>query len=575
MDRRKMLKTLGGGALLAGVAPYIITSKTKEVQAAEVGGDIGINGKKVIGPPTKPWVQALPIPASKKPQTKMKGKAPDTRGMQFYNIFPAVDFYEFDVKEVNYSFHPDLPLNKMWGYDGLPSASKITAHYGRPVMVRFHNNLPKNHKGWASTSMTTHLHNGHTGSESDGFTTDFHGPGTYRDHHYPQMLSGGDEREEQGTLWFHDHMMDFTSHNTYKGLAGLYTIFSEKDSGDEQDTNGKALRLPSGDYDIPLVFSDRQFDKDGTLFFDPADMNGFVGDRIGVNGALQPFFKVARRKYRFRILATGPARWYGYRLSDGSNFTLVATDGNLLEKPIVMNKILGAPAERWDIIIDFSKYKKGDKLYMEDYVEMVDGRGPIGTKKVPFPMLRFDIDSDAKDESRVLLGGNPVVKQCDYPDMLPVKVVREMKLENEDGMWTVNGRLFDPEHVEWNIEEGVAEQWNITSLGDWGHPMHIHREEFRILSRDGKAVRPEESGRKDMVKLLPIQETGLGSQSTVSLYVRFNDMLGKYMSHCHNVVHEDHAMMIRFDVHKAGSVGGPDVIMDPATKPRKDGAAHS
>ena len=572
MNRRKMLKTLGGGALLAGVAPYIITSKTKEVQAAEVGGDIGINGKKVIGPPTKPWVQALPIPASKKPQTKMKGVQPDTRGFQFYDQFPAVDFYEFDVKEVNYSFHPALPLNKMWGYDGLPGVAKITAYYGRPTMVRFHNNLPKDHKGWASTSMTTHLHNGHTGSESDGFTTDFHGPGTYRDHHYPQMLSGGDWREALGTLWFHDHMMDFTSHNTYKGLAGLYTVFNERDSGDEQDSNGKALRFPSGDYDIPLVFSDRQFDKDGQLVFDAADMNGFVGDRVAVNGALQPFFKVARRKYRFRLLPPGPARWYGFRLSDGSNFTLIATDGNLLEHPIEMNKILAGVAERWDIIVDFSKYKKGDKIYLEDYVEMVDGRGPIGTKKVPFPMLRFDIDSDAKDESRI---GEPHKRLIDYPDMYPVKVVREMRLENEDGMWTVNGQLFDPEHVEYTCKEGEAEIWNITSLGDWGHPLHIHREEFRILSRDGKAVRPEESGRKDMVKLLPVQETGLGSQSTVSLYVRFNDMLGKYMSHCHNVVHEDHAMMIRFDVVKANSGSDAKVILDPATAPRKDGAAHS
>ena len=135
------------------------------------------------------------------------------------------------------------------------------------------------------------------------------------------------------------------------------------------------------------------------------------------------------------------------------------------------------------------------------------------------------------------------------PQMRPVVRTREWNFSNVDGAWTVNGELFDPERVDAVVQVNTAEYWDLTSFGDWAHPIHIHREEFRIISRgDEHPVPPEEQGRKDTVKLMPLSETGLGLSNSVRLYFDFRDMKGRYMMHCHNTIHEDHAMMVRFDV---------------------------
>lgn len=539
MDRRKMLKTLGGGALLAGVAPFIITSKKGAAQAQEAG-----EPPTVIGPPTKPFTIPLPMPVVAKP-IKALNPVPDTSVFQFYKDFPVKEYYNMVAKEALHSFHPSLPLNKIWGYDGIFPGPHFMARYGTPMIVRIHNNLPANHKGYGRNYITTHLHNGHTGSESDGFTTDFYGPGKYHDHHYAQMLSGGDPNEALGTLWYHDHCMDFTATNTYRGLIGTYWLFDDVDSGDETDTNPRALRLPSGKYDIPIVLADKQFNEDGALIFDQTDMNGFVGDRVTVNGVIQPYFKVARRKYRLRFLVANPSRWYGIQITINNEkqpFQMIASDGNLLAAPIIINKFVIAPAERYDIVVDFSKYKIGDQILVQNYTEQGDGRGPTGVLADPVALLRFDVDRDAKDPSVV------PEKLREMPAMRPVTNIREWNFTNEDGTWMINGELFDPERVSARIKVNTAEYWDLTSLGDWGHPVHIHREEFRIISRDGLSPAPEEQGRKDVIKLMPINDTGLGYASSARLYFDFRDMMGRYMMHCHNTVHEDHAMMIRFDV---------------------------
>src|SRR5262249_41984461 len=179
--------------------------------------------------------------------------------------------------------------------------------------------------------ITVHLHNGHTASESDGFAGDYFAPGcapdcspgSWKDNHYPNIYAGydqfpltnGDPNEAQYTYWYHDHRAMFTAANTYKGLAGMYWLFDDRDSGNETDPNPNALRLPSGYgvHDIPLVFSDKNFCPDGTLFILP---NGVVlpGDKWCVNGAIQTYLPVKRRKYRFRLLNTGPSRTRTHQL---------------------------------------------------------------------------------------------------------------------------------------------------------------------------------------------------------------------------------------------------------------------
>ena len=541
LTRRHFLKLGAAGGLIAS-APYIMTGKksaiTADAYAMEPGHGEGEGGNRFTSPPTPAFVVPLPLPIVPKPVAALS-PAPDTSKFQRYNQFPAKEFYDIDVKEALHSFHPALPLNTIWGYNGTLPGPHFQARYGRPMIVRFRNNLPAASTGFGDPNIIVHLHNGHSGSESDGFTGDFYPSGQYKDHHYPHMLAGNDPNEAMGSLWYHDHRLDFTAANTYKGLVGTFNLYDEVDSGDETDTNPRALRLPSGAYDVPLFLADKQFDSNGALVFSQTDLNGFIGDRFTVNGVIQPYFKVARRKYRFRLYNGGPARWYGIKLSTGQSFQLVATDGNLLDKPITIREFIHSPAERFDIIVDFSQYRIGDQIVLQNFLSHTTGRGPNeGRLATPIQLMRFDVDRDAADPSRV----PATLRTLPSINLNEVVRTRNWEFSNEDGAWTVNGRVFDLNRVDAVVKQGTAEIWNLEGGAgpEWSHPIHIHMEEFRILSRDGGGVPAIERGRKDVVQL--------GTNESARIFMRFRDMQGKYMMHCHNTIHEDHAMMIRFDV---------------------------
>jgi FtsP/CotA-like multicopper oxidase with cupredoxin domain len=377
-------------------------------------------------------------------------------------------------------------------------------------------------------------------------------PGTYKDHLYPNCYAGydqhpatdGDPREALGTLWYHDHRFDFTSQNIYKGLAGFYLLFDELDSGNENDPNPAALRLPSGvgRYDIPLVFQDRQFDSGGYIAFDQFETDGILGDKFCVNGKIQPYFSVERRKYRFRMLNASLSRFYEYYLVSNDvdrPFTYIANDGNLLPKPLTMTKVRIAPAERADLVIDFASYPLGSKLYIVNRLEQTSGRGPSGRLLTPgTQVLRFDVDAEPAqpDLSRV----PALLRELPPINLAEVVRVRRWKFDRVNNVWSVNGKLFDMYEPAARPKKGTAEIWELRVEGEWTHPVHIHFEEGRILSRNGVAPPLHEQGRKDVYSVK--------GEEVVRVFIRFRDYVGKYVMHCHNLVHEDHAMMVRWDI---------------------------
>jgi FtsP/CotA-like multicopper oxidase with cupredoxin domain len=338
--------------------------------------------------------------------------------------------------------------------------------------------------------------------------------------------------------------MDYTEQNVYRGMIGSYILFDEIDSGNENDPNPQALRLPSGvgTYDQVLMISDVQFDASGNMVFNPMSENkGHLGNKITVNGKIQPYFRVQRRKYRFRFVDASVARFYEFYLMNGTNsedFQYIANDGNLLEAPLTMNRVRLAPGERSDIVIDFSKYPLGTKLYLVNRLAMKDGRGPEGLVSRGTEVLRFDVAANptTPDNSRVpeRLREQPPI------DLSQVTKRRFWDFDKKNSMWAVNSELFDVEKPAAVIPKGSTEIWTLQGHGSWFHPIHIHMEEFRILSRNGKAPPPHERGRKDVVALAPDER--------VEVLIKFRDFTGKYVMHCHNLSHEDHAMMIRFDV---------------------------
>jgi manganese oxidase len=512
-------------------------------------------------------------------------------------------------------FHPNLPEiqpNKFWTFDGVPF-KLLKTRYGEPVLFRHHNRLPvdpADNGGFGRHTITTHHHNGHNPAESDGFAGAFFFPGQYYDYRWPLTLAGtdtinsdatdkmacapddsggtykvpGDWHETESTMWFHDHMIDFTSQNVYKGNAAMMNLYSGVDRGNEEIDDGVNFRLPSGtaaswgntDYDVNLIMSEKALDPSGQMYFDIFNFDGFVGDMMTVNAAYKPYLEVERRKYRFRILNASVSRFFRFCLSDGSPFYWIGNDGNLLDHPLVVSQLdEQGIAERYDIVVDFSKYKNGDKVWLTNLCEHSDGLKPNGSVRladalagksldpVVGKVLEFRIvrDPAKPDKSQVPARMIPLVERK--------PVVRERTFVFGRGgggdatqPWTVKtgggpGLNADVARRSAAPKPGTAEIWHLVNGGGgWDHPVHIHFEEGQTLARNGGTPPDwERFGRKDVWRLRP--------SGSVSVYLQFREFSGTYVEHCHNTVHEDHAMLIRWDIN-----GGPTPLPTPMPTPQ-------
>jgi FtsP/CotA-like multicopper oxidase with cupredoxin domain len=577
-----------------------------------------IPGNQTASPPTTPFIDPLPImPIAKTvnfldpapticPNTaagEVRAACHQAPPLGF--AFPPPRLYQFTQKQFTVRQTSDgrLPKQTIWGFDdgfsgAVSPGPTYQANYGIPQLTRNTNALPAvtqvNNTGFGFPSVTTHLHNGHTPSESDGNPCDFYTAGHFCDQYYPNVLAGfnstnppnGDINEALSTLWYHDHRVDFTSQNTYKGLLGFYLLFNQFDTGSDQT----GFRLPSfPKHDIPLAFADKIYDPtSGQLVFDLFNLDGILGDKFLVNGVIQPFLNVEPRRYRFRLLDTGPSRFYEFFLTDPSNlsatnpFFVIANDGNLLPNPVQVASVRIGVAERVDVIIDFRNFA-GKTLYLENRLNQLNGQGPVpvdsqigsqsdpsaectfqtltgaqqlGGQTVPsiLPagagnlLLQFRVSGTPVTDESVDLATNPTFYQLPSTTDEP-RIVRTFKFDRLNGQWSINGQFMDcgigpsgfSETFRFAVRQNSVEQWLLTNLtGNWTHPVHIHLEEHQILSRNRGAVSAVERSRKDVTQLHPNER--------VQLFFRFRDWLGKYPIHCHNVVHEDHAMMALWHV---------------------------
>jgi FtsP/CotA-like multicopper oxidase with cupredoxin domain len=520
-----------------------------------------------------------------------------------------------------FRFHPALPeirSDKVWTWNGRLPPPLVIGRYGEPILYRNHNRLPNSNAqngGFGRNTITTHYHNGHTPAESDGFANAFFYPGQYYDYRWPLVLAGhdsintlatdpragaptdngkiknvpGDWREIESTMWFHDHMLDFTAQNVYKGNAAMFNLYSSVDRGDESIEDGVNLRLPSGygngktwanlDYDVNLMVAEKALDPSGQMFFDIFQLDGFVGDMMTVNFAYKPFFEVEPRKYRFRILNASVSRFFKIALADARGtavpFYWIANDGNLFTEPLLVKEMdEQGIAERYDIVVDFSSFKN-QKLWLVNLCEHQDGKKPaadrtlgdtLGGKSADpcvgkFLEFRVVKELAGPDKSQV------PAKMMELPDWRSVPIARERRFEfgrsggAEDKPWTVkvdNGtaRPADMANISAAPKPGTAEIWTLVNGGGgWDHPIHIHFEEGQTLSRNGKPPPAwEANGRKDVWRLRP--------SGTVKIFLQFREFAGTFMEHCHNTQHEDHAMLLRWDIN-----GGAKALPTPIPSP--------
>lgn len=513
---------------------------------------------EIQSPPTRPFLTTLPIPPVA--QTVTPFASPDCANF----IRPQTRFFTIVEEQRLLQVHPDLPPTALWRYRDVNTPSSSTSalgptfkarqaqNVGEGEIVRFLNQLPANHQGFGVPHTTVHLHGGHQEARSDGFPNLDFGPGEQFDYCYPNLVPGfltgpREEGDVPGINWYHDHLLDFTGPNVYRGLAGFHLVFDELDSDNENDPNPNALRLPSGQFDIPLAFQDKLFNADGSLFYDPLNHDGFLGDKFLVNGAIQPFLRVKRRKYRFRCLNASNARFYRLYMAktNGQTFPFhrIGSDAGLLSRPLrnVRNFQFG-PAERVDIVIDFRQFQEGDEVFLENRLLQEDGRGPKKTLARGTSILKFIVEGSVPDPSRV----PNVLRPFDAitENVLANATVKTAVFERRRGAWVINGEFVDLDRPLLTSRINTPEIWHlINKSGGWFHPIHLHLEFMHVLRLNGQLPPLEIRdgiAKKDVVILGPNDEA--------DVFVTFRDFPGPFVFHCHTLEHEDMFMMARFDV---------------------------
>ena len=550
--------------------------------------------------------------------------------------------------------------NNAPAYGTLP-APLIKARYGEPMICRIYNNLPTDptkNNGFGRNESSLHFHNAHNGAESDGACNAFHFPGTFYDYRwsttlarrdkdpyktpgdrrasgpFPELAGGlklvaGDYRELQGTMWYHDHRFFYTAENVYKGSAGMINYYSGPDRGAEHVTDGVNLKLPSGtrlewgniDFDVNLLVSDAATRQDGQLFFDIFTTDGFVGDMLLVNHQYAPFMNVLPRKYRFRILNACMSRFVRLALADQNGnvvpFQFIANDGNLLVNPVNLSSLEEqGVAERYDIVVDFSRFGFGSKIRLVNILRQIDGRMPAGSVSmsnalagVPDdpavgPILEFrvvgsvqSIDDPTKTNTgapsaviKPLNGGLPLTTQIPLQAPVRERVVEFGRVNTGDSRnpltgqctpdcpagqpfpWTikVNGQAahsMNANRISLLIPKpGEIEHWTYINGGSgWDHPIHLHFEEGVTIDRPNGSIGPtEKMVRKDVWRLRP--------GGKVKFQVQFGEYGGSYVNHCHNTVHEDFAMLLRYQIL---SDQGPQLTVTPTPNPSLDGVTFT
>ncbi|HKU78069.1 MAG TPA: multicopper oxidase family protein [Pyrinomonadaceae bacterium] len=615
ISRRNVLKIGAAAGAATVLAPTILKS----------GSALGFQGSVPIplvqcnaapnnrSPSHVPFVDELPIPfpAIDHPLSPMPtqnantgaGEWPRAAHQRWAQFTPAQVTTELIARPGLHRFHSQWGQSYVWGFNGVYPAPTVLNRYGKPTIVRFRNSLPPNGDNtFGHPEITIHLHNGHHGSESDGFAGDFFPSGFWKDNLYPNCYAGldtfggnGDPREKMGTFWFHDHRAEKTLQNNVLGLNGMFIVYDETDPGHEHPSNG-SLQLPGyyGVTDIPLILTEKRFcplDAQGRNEM----VNAAGGDKWIVNGAIQPRMTVRRRKYRFRILSTGPttAQW-DLRLfgPDGGikTMTVVATDANFLEHPIPVdaganaansNSVLGATiqvqgairvnvAERYDVIIDFSQFNANDKVYLTDArIQNVNLNPPTQPLNIPPAGFLTNIDIgnvimrfDVVEREAWFPKDTPPIPEtlCTYPPICEPDTTFQWNFDRDPvgtvpRLFKVNQRVFDPNVPQHCILKGTCEEWlinnntpNADGPTNWAHPVHIHFEEFRILKRfaivggifQEVPVTPLSTGRKDVTKVEP------GEAALIRM--NFRDYIGRYLIHCHNMGHEDAFMMVHWEI---------------------------
>jgi len=501
-------------------------------------------------------------------------------------IINGAPYFEVTMTEFQQTLHSELPPSTVWGYNGSYPGPTMLARSQQRLYVRWINQLPTSHLFVVDTTLVgteppspevravVHLHGGHVPSESDGGPLAWFTPGNSALYFYPQ-------NQDASMLLYHDHAMGITRLNVYAGLVGIWLI---------RDPQEDHMNLPSGEYEVPVAIQDKSFFDDGALLYPETVEPEFFGNAAVVNGKVWPYLDVAPRKYRLRFVNGCNARFVNIKLLEsdadgnifdpevpGPAFNQIGTDGGFLPAPVMLNdpgdasspRLLLAPAERADCIVDFSDYQGR-------YFVLHNNAG------TPFKFLGQPDDEEPLPEIMLFrVGSTPVADPSSFQSRIPgFQYIRESSsrqtrdltlsesIDSQGRLLTLlGGHRFDDPVTELP-QLGTTEIWRMINLTEDSHPIHLHLVMFQILDRQpfdvdeynnsgnlvftGPAVPPDpnEAGWKDTFRANP------GQVSRV--IATYRDYTGDYVWHCHILEHEDHEMMRPFTVVTGSSFAGAD-----------------
>lgn len=411
------------------------------------------------------------------------------------------------------------------GFNGTYLGPTIRARKGQRVRVEVSNELGE--------TTTTHWHGMHLPAAMDGGPHQPIEPGSTWSPHWTVNNAAA-------TLWYHPHTMGKTAEQVYSGLAGLFLV---------DDENSDRLGLPNtyGVDDIPLIVQDRSFDDDGNLTYvrDRSQQNfGAMGDSILVNGTHGPYVEVARQLIRLRILNASNARRYNFGFSDDRPFWQIATDGGFLEAPVERTRMLLAPGERAEIIVDMSQTDQPVTLMSHE----VQGAAPM------YHLART-LSAGHNDEYQIfkILELRPHGDAAHTAE-LPARLNTIARLRSQDAARTrvfqmtdrmsINGQPMDHARIDEVVSKDDIEIWEIDNREAlFYHPFHIHDVQFQILDRNGTPPAVYERGWKDTVVVNPLEKVRV-----IARFADYADPHTPYMYHCHILDHEDMGMMGQFVV---------------------------
>ncbi len=441
----------------------------------------------------------------------------------------------------------------MWTYGGTFPGPTIRRPAGHRTEVTFHHRLPR-----SAGELTVHLHGGHNRTQFDGqpggLTRAYARssycripsglspresgnhlllePGGSRTYVYDLMEDGRPERA--AFQWYHDHRLDHTARNVWRGLAGMWIVNDELDA---------SLPLPAGERDLPLMICDRSFDRRNQLtdpFTEqrpPAD--GISASTVLVNGAHMPHHRVSAHRHRLRILNASQFRPYNLFLSNGAPLIQIATDSGLMPKPVRRREVLLAPGERVELVVDFGP-AAGERVELRSAPRR-GAREPAGARPYAGALMQFRVDSRrSPDRTRVPRDLRPLPGWTKRVSRTP-----DRSWEISIGglfktTWLINGRTFNPARADAHPRLGTTETWEIVNRTSVAHVMHMHLTDWYLLARDGMAPPPWEDCLKETFLVYPGER--------ILLAGHFADYTGKFVIHCHMLDHEDHGMMAQFEV---------------------------